>query len=125
MRTGALCQSQATFVEHLVRLFGTATRAHGSSIAGWIVFLFFEHDVGRVGGDEHGVAGLARGELGTSEGAGTAFFVRGFLVRGGGSGGSSGVGVGGNFGGGVLMLGGAGRRRREDRTGISGGGFRS
>ena len=70
------------------------------------------------------MAGFARGEVGTSEGAGTGGFVSGFLVGGGGSGGSSGVGVGGTFGEGVLMLGGANRRRRDDGTGISGHGFR-
>lgn len=70
------------------------------------------------------MAGFARSEIGTSEGAGTAVFVRGFMVRGGGSGGSSGVGVGGSLGGGVLMFGGTGRRRRDDGIGVSGGGFR-
>ena len=70
------------------------------------------------------MAGFARGEVGTSEGAGTALFVSGFMVRGGGSGGSSGVRVGGSLGGSVLMLGGAGRRRSDDGNGVSGGGFR-
>ena len=70
------------------------------------------------------MAGFAQGEFGTSEGAGTTFFVRGFLIRGGGSRGSSGVRVGGILGGGVVMLGRAGRRRRDDGTGFSGRGFR-
>lgn len=80
VRTNVLGQSQPTLVEHLVRLLGTPTWAHGSRITGRIVLLFFEHDVRRVGGNEHGAAGLARNVSGAREGARAAIVRGGFTI---------------------------------------------
>lgn len=64
------------------------------------------------------------GVLGARERAGAAFFVRGFMIRRGGSRGLVGVGVGGNLSGGVLVLGCNARGRGDDGIGMSSGGYR-